>query len=180
MIFGATKVGAVFAISTFFLFSLNGCSSSPKVKSQAYAQLSSRRTFEYSFPTVWKALEESLRKFKVVDRDPNEVDVVELKQLKRRSLKTDWIYSQSRDKYIEYAVNGSPRKTYLQTRYRYSIVAQKTLGGIDVNVNVDEEIEKLKNDGSSAGYDSVSDVDPTRASEFLDRLNQAVLAAPAI
>src|SRR5690349_2685110 len=102
-----------------FAFFFSGCASTPEVKTQAYAKLNNQRTYEYEFPVVWKGIEESLSKFKITDRDPSEATPLEMRKLTRRTLDTDWIYGQSRDKYQEYKVNGSPRKIYLQTRFKY-------------------------------------------------------------
>ena len=157
----------------------SGCSSVgvPPVQSQAYAALGHERVFESEFHLVWKALEEAMHKVKVVDRDPSEVDSGELKRLTRRTMETDWAYTQSRDKYQEYKVNGSPRKTYLMARIKYKIEAKKILGGIQVVVNTVEEIEQLKEDGSSAGWSRSETPDSSRANEVLDKLQQALLAA---
>jgi predicted PilT family ATPase len=156
---------------------LNACSSAPPVKSQAYAELKDHRTFEHDFVSVWKAIEEATRSYKVTDRDPSEVSVLELRKLKDRTLQTDWIYGQSRDKYQEYAVNGSTRKTYLQTRVRYKIMAHSVMGGTEVSIHFDEEVESLKSDGSSGGYSGVDRKDPTRASELLDKISTSILSA---
>jgi hypothetical protein len=164
-------------ILSFVLTLLNGCSSTPEVKTQAYAKLSNERTYEYDFPTVWKGIEEAVRKYKVTSRDPSEVDDLEMKKLAQRDLETGWIYGQSRDKYIEYQVNGSPRKTYLQTRFRYLVTAKSQIGGVTVTVKTKEEIEKLNSDGSPAGYSSVSGVDTSRPSELLDKIKIAILSA---
>ena len=163
---------AVFGLTT-------GCSSAPPVKSQAYAKLNDQRMFEYDFPVVWKGIESALKNYKIVSRDPSNDDVgpLELQKLDKRTLETDWIYGQSRDKYQEYQVNGTPRKKYLQTRLKYRIVAKRVIGGTDVKVNTEEEIEKLKNDGSSAGFDSVDEPDASRAHELLDKINLAILSA---
>lgn len=160
------------------LLSMLSCSSSPKVKQQAYAKLQSSRTFEYDFPTVWKGIEAAFTNYKITDRDPSDVDVNELKNLRERTLKTDWIYAQSRDKYQEYKVNGSPRKQYLQTRLRFEVVAASVMGGVDVKVKPDEEIEKLDKNGKGDGYSSVDHPDTSRAGEVLDKINQAILSLP--
>ena len=159
------------------------CSSGPKVKQQEYAKLSNKRTFENPFPTVWRGIELSLHEQKVLERDPEEPtdnSEFELRKLDRRTMETDWIYTQSRDKYVEYQVNGSPRKQYLQLRFKYLIDAQKVIGGTDVKVDVREEIEKIDKQGNPDGYDKMAEPDPGRASELLDKINQAILSAPNI
>jgi hypothetical protein len=158
---------------------LSACSSAPilPVQAQAYAALSHERVFENDFHVVWKALEEVMRKAKVVDRDPSEVDTLELKALTRRTLETDWVYTESRDKYQEYSVNNTPRKVYLMARIKYRVEAKKILGGVQVVVNTIEEIDRLRQDGSSAGYSRSETPDPSRANEILDKIQQAILAA---
>jgi hypothetical protein len=149
------------------------------VRKQAYAELKTNRDFEYEFPVVWKAIEETLRKQKVVKRDPDEVNEVELRRLGKRTAETDWAYTQSRDKYFEYEVNGTPRKKYLQARMRFVIRAEKKLGAVNVAVRFEEELEKMRTDGTADGYEASEAVDSSRASELLDRINQAILASSA-
>lgn len=155
------------------------CSSVPEVKKQAYAALKSERVFETEYPKLWKAIEATLRNYRVVERDPQEVAFNEWSSLRERSLETDWIFTQSRDKYQEYQVNGFPRKKYLQTKMRYRIQTRTVMGGVEVSVHVDEEIERLRTDGSSDGYTAM-DADVTRGAEMLDRINAQLLALPAI
>ena len=158
--------------------SFPGCSSGPEVKQQAYAKLSNQRTFEYEFPVVWKAIEETLRNYRVINRDPKDVDANEMRRLRHRTLETDWIFTKSNDKYIEYKVNGLPRKVYLQTRLKYKIDAQSVIGGVSVTVKTQEEVEKLKEDGSPDGWDKVDEEkDTARASDLLDRFNMSILSA---
>lgn len=154
------------------------CSSPMPVKKQAYAELKSERTFENEFPEVWKAIEAAFRNHRIEERDPAEVDPIELKRLRERRLRTDWIFSQSRDKYVEYKVNDFPRKKYLQLKVRYTIVAKAVMGGIHVSVSAEEEIENLNPDGSSAGYSPADKADSGRAAEILDRINGQLLGAP--
>jgi hypothetical protein len=165
-------------MSVFFLISFFGCASGPEVKQQKYAVLSSQRTFEHEFPVVWKGIETALKNNSIAKRDPDEVTPVELSKLSERTLETNWIYGQSRDKYIEYKVNETPRKKYLKTRFKYLISAHKNIGGTDVKVDLDEEIEELNGDGTSKGYSSTDLKDSSRMNELLDRINQAIIAAP--
>jgi hypothetical protein len=153
------------------------CSSSPPVKSQAYANLPNHRMMEYDFPVVWKGIEAATRNLKVVDRDPSEVGVLEMNKLSHRTLETDWLYAQSRDKYEEYQSNGSPRKIYLQTRIKYKVDARKVMGGTEVSVKTQEEIERLKSDGTSGGYETSNTPDPSRANEMVEKINGAILSA---
>jgi hypothetical protein len=154
-----------------------GCTSAPKVQSEAYATLNNHRVFEFEFPVVWKGIESALRNYKITNRNPEEVGVLEMNKLTHRSLETDWLYVQSRDKYEQYEANGSPRKVYLQARVRYEVEARKVMGGVDVTVKTREEVERLKTDGTSAGYEGSDTPDPSRANEVLDRINGAILSA---
>jgi hypothetical protein len=159
------------------LLALFGCSSSPKVKQQAYAKLANERDFEYEFPVVWKAIESSFRNYKIAERDPSEVGILEMNKLSRRTLTTDWILGQSRDKYIEYKINNTPRKQYLQTRVKYELRAESKIGGTNVFVKTAEEIEKLDKNGKPAGWDSVGSVDSSRAAEVLEKIAQNLNSA---
>ncbi len=157
---------------------IQGCSSSPSVKSQDYAKLKTETVFEYEFPQVWRGIEAAVRGLKITDRDPNEVDEVEMKKLRERTLKTDWIFSKSREKFIEYKVNGLPRKQYLQNRVKFEIQAERVMGGVKVAVFQEEEIERLNADGTPAGYESAGSEDTARANELLGKIKTAILAAP--
>ena len=170
---------ALVALAAFSM-TLAGCASSgPVVQQEKYAKLSSSRYFDYEFPTVWKGIEETFRNYKVTDRDPSDVDSIEMKKLRRRSLETDWIYGQSRDKYAETNIGGIPRRINLQTRVKYEVIAEVRIGGTQVTVNPHEEVEKLNDDGSPNGYESVPDesIDPSRANEILEKINMAILSA---
>jgi hypothetical protein len=167
-------------VSALFLGGFSSCSSSPQVKQEDYARLKDSRTFEYEFPVVWRAIEDVLHEYVVTNRDPNKVGIVEMKKIRSRSIDTDWVYSRSTEKYVEYKVNDSPRKIYLQTRIRFHLTARTVLGGVDVTVDPQEEIEKLKDDGSSQGFVSAESPDRTLAGSMLDKINQAILAAPNI
>ncbi len=157
---------------------LVGCSSPQPVKTQAYAKLSHQRVFEYDFPKVWKGIEEALRNHKILDRDPKEVNPLELKKLTERTLETDWVYGQSRDKYHEYQVNGSPRKVYLQSRFKYFIEAKSQIGGVKVSIKTHEEIEELNADGTPSGYVEMKEPDPSRPSDLIDKIGLSILSAP--
>ncbi len=156
----------------------SGCASTPDVKTEAYAKLPDHHTFEYDFPTVWKGIELALKDHKITSRDPGDVDINEMRRLTKRMLQTDWIYGRSDTKYMEYKVNGLPQKQWLQTRYRFTVITHSVMGGVDVKIQTEEEIERLNSDGTSAGYSSVMTPDPRRASLLLDKINQALIAAP--
>ncbi|MEK6578598.1 MAG: hypothetical protein AABZ55_05170 [Bdellovibrionota bacterium] len=166
---------ACLLIMTAF-FTIVGCAGAP-VKKQAYAGMPTQRTFENEFPEVWKGIETAFKNHRVSGRDPETVESLEMKNLKERSLKTDWVVARSRDKYQEYKVNSLPKKVYLQTRVRFEVIAKKVMGGTNVSVHMDEEIERLKEDGSSDGFSSVSELDTSRAGEILEKIQNSMLSA---
>lgn len=167
------------AVSALVLAALlTGCATrAMPVQRQEYAELKDSRTFEHEFPVVWKGIERVFAKHKVTDRDPAKVNEVELRSLAARTLRTDWIIGQSRDKYVEFKVNDSPRRKLLQVRFRYTVEAKRSMGGADVRVRMDEEIERVRPDGSPAGWDRAERVDSSRVSEVLDQIQQAILSA---
>jgi hypothetical protein len=167
----------IFTGMSLILFALS-CSSGPKVKQQAYATLPAHRVFEFEFPVVWNGIEIALKNQKIIVQDPKDVSTLELKKLTKRSLETDWIYSQSQDKYQEYKINDSPRKKALQVRYRYFLKAKSVLGGTEVVIQTEEEIERLNSDGTSAGYSETDAEDSSLSSGLLDKIQFAILAAP--
>jgi len=156
---------------------MTGCSHTLPIKKQEYAVLKDTRTFEREFPEVWKGIEKTFRRYKVTSRNPSKVDAVEMKSIEERSLETDWIMGQSRDKYVEFTVNDSPRRKLLQVRFRYQVEAKRSLGGTDVRVKMEEEIERVKPTGQTAGWDRVSEIDTSRVNEVLDQMDQAMLSA---
>lgn len=168
------------AAALVLLAGFSSCSSAPEVKQEEYAKLKDARMYEYEFPVVWKAIEDTLRGYVVTSRDPNKVGIVEMKKIRQRTIDTDWVYSRSTEKYLEYKVNDSPRKIYLQTRTRYHLIARTVLGGVEVTVDPQQEIEKLREDGSSEGFVAADNPDRSLANAMLDKINQSLLAAPNI
>jgi hypothetical protein len=159
------------------LTALPACSSGSKVRTQEYARLSEKRQFEYELPIVWRGIENALHGYKITKREPSEVNEVQLKHLTRRKLETDWIYSESKTRYQEYRSNDTPRKKYLLTRFKYEITAQSVMGGTDVSVVTDEEVEKLKDDGTTESWERMDRADSSRGNEIIDRINLAILSA---
>ena len=169
---------AAFLLALSLSLASAACSSGPAVKSQAYAKLSDHRTYEYDIPVAMRGIEKALSGLKIVRRDPDEVSDLEARKLTSRRYETDWVYGQSRDKYVEYAVNDSPRRKMLQTRYKFDIEARSRIGGTDVSVRMTEEIERLKDDGTPAGYVAADEPDTSRVAEMLEKIQLGVLSAP--
>ena len=173
---GNLFIGA--AILGTWAVSVVGCSHGGQVKTMAYASMPDHRTYEFEFPIVWKAIENAVRGIKIDDRSPGEVSVQEMRKLAKRSLRTDWIFTQSNDKYREYQVNSFKQKRYLPSRVKYQISAEKVMGGTEVRVGTTEEIDPLKTDGTPDGYVQV-EADPARSHDMLEKINAALLSAPA-
>jgi hypothetical protein len=155
---------------------LSGCSSAPTIKKQEYATLKAERVFESELPWVWEAIEVSFQDHPVVERSPQKIQSPsDWRGVASRRLKTDWIYAQSRDKYVEYTVNDHPRRQALQMRVAYEVEAKRVLGGTEVKVGVREEIQKVDSKGQPSGYRKMSDseVDTSRQHGLLEtiRLN---------
>jgi hypothetical protein len=156
---------------------VSACASTPDVKKQAYADLREKWTFESELPTVWKGIEKAFENYRVSERDPSEVSQLEMKHLRERTLETDWVIGQSRDKYIEFKVNDLPKKQYLQTRVRFKVRASRVLGGTEVAVHTDEELERLNADGSVKGWEEADTRDTSRTNEMIEKIKLAILSA---
>src|SRR3712207_3200769 len=119
------------ALAAILLLTLTtGCAGTRPANQQSrYAKLRSDRVYDAELPAVWKGIEKVVANYKVTDRDPSEVDPLEYKKVKKRELETDWIYSQSRDKYQVAWTNGVPKQIPLQSRIRYKITAERQLAG---------------------------------------------------
>jgi len=152
-----------------------GCASSLPYKTQEYAAQRSERTFEYEMPVVYRAIEKALEKQNVQKRSPKKVTNSELNQLSEAEWVTDWIYSQSRDKYVEYTIDSIPRRKPLQVRLKQTIVARRNIAGVQISVRTEEELERINANGSPNGYEEVTP-DSSRAAELLDRIQLAILS----
>lgn len=144
--------------------SIAACSSG-SYKTQGYARLSNAKDFEDEYPVVWKATLAALSEYKINEQDEED-----------GLIETDWIYSTSNEKYVEYRVNGLPRKKYLQNRYKLNVRLQKQIESVKVTVDPKEEIEGLNADGTSDGWKSASDIDTTRASEMIKNIEFKILS----
>lgn len=154
-----------------------GCSTAPTVKSQGYAQLQNHRSFDYELPIVWKGIEEALKSYRILRRAPDPIDALDLNRSDFRSLETDWVYSQSREKYVEFKLNGFPKKQYLQTRLKYRVSAKKVLGGVEVKIFTSEEVENIKADGTPGSYEPSAVPDSAPAHQLLEKIENSILAA---
>jgi hypothetical protein len=161
----------------------SSCSSPMPVKQQAYAKLSNVRQFDAELGEVWRAMKKVHENKKILKSEPKVSLDVRSPEFKRRTsvlLATDWIYGQSTDKYVEYQLRGAPQKKYLATRLKYELEAKSVMGGVEVKIDTEEEIEELKADGSSLGFRPVQELDTSRAAGLLDEIETAIRALPNI
>lgn len=90
------------------------------------------------------------------------------------SIRTGWVYSTSKDKYVEYNHNGSPRRKTLSVRRRYSYTAVPSLAGSQVTYGVEEEIQKVDlTTGEPKGWENV-DPSPAAYDMLAKRLRQKI------
>lgn len=149
-----------------------GCASAPAVpmSRERYARLSNERFFNSDVITVWKSVARVTENYRITQR--------EIDGSTARALKTDWIYTRSRDKHDSIRIHGEVKTLPLQSRIRFKIMAHGVLGGTEVQVETSEEIEQLGTDGRSQGYRAVADADKdtSRASDLLDKIGLALIS----
>lgn len=155
-------------ILLFSVLSLFACSS-VDYKKQGYAKLSNTKDFEEDYKLVWKGMFEAAKEYRVTDSNQEDGEI-----------ETDWIYTTSNDKYVEYESNGFPRKHFLQTRYRFKLKAEKMLRKVKVTAKITEEVENIKSDGSFDSWKEISDVDTARENEMIKNIEMKILSRPNI
>lgn len=151
--------------ATVLMFVFIGCSSSPNIKKQQYAALSNSKDFEEEYAKVWKAIVIATEDMKIADKDSD-----------KGKMETEWIYSTSTEQYVEFKVNGFPRKHYIQSRYKYFISAEKMMGKVNVTVTTKQEIEKMKQDGTFDSWAHADVPDSSKASELINSIEFKLLS----
>lgn len=87
------------------------------------------------------------------------------------TVETGWVYSTSKNRYVEFKFNGKPSRKPLRIRRTYSYTVTPNLSGTQVLLEVKEEVMKIEFDtGKESGWSSVKE-DPA-AFEMLSRLLQ--------
>jgi hypothetical protein len=92
------------------------------------------------------------------------------------SVATGWVYSTSKDKYVEYKHNGTPHRKILPVRRKYTYTALPSLGGSEVTFGIDEEIQVVDlNSGEPKGWKNVA---PAQSAydDMAQRLRQKIHA----
>ncbi len=145
----------------------SGCSSGPQAKTQDYAELTNTKTLEHDFDVVWKGTKKALSDYRIEEADEEDGLIV-----------TDWAYSTSARRYVEVKVNGMPRRKYLQTRYKYKVYVKRQIVGTQVQVNLNEQVENINNDGIFKGWSDAEEPDSARENETLKNIERTILSAP--
>ncbi|MGE4231892.1 MAG: hypothetical protein AB7F43_01055 [Bacteriovoracia bacterium] len=153
-------------ILLFPIFVLSCASAPGTYKSEIYAKLPNSRVFEEEYSVVWKGILKALEVYKL--EKVEEEDGI---------ASTDWVYSTSNERFLEYRVNGLPRRKYLQSRYKYTVTAEKQMAGVKVIVNTEEESEYLKPDGSFDLWKAV-ETETNKSNELLRNIELKILSRP--
>jgi len=59
------------------------------------------------------------------------------------SVQTGWVYSTSKDKFVEFKFNNTPRRKPLRIRRKYVFTVTPSLSGSQVQMNIEEEVLKI-------------------------------------
>jgi hypothetical protein len=71
------------------------------------------------------------------------------------SIQTGWVYSSSKNKYVEFTMNGKPKRKPLKVRRKYGYTAIPSLAGSQVVFQVEEEVMKVDfKTGEDSGWSS--------------------------
>ncbi len=142
-----------------------GCASAPPVKTQQYARLNNIKEYEAEFANVWVASLKALSDYELTEKDRDDGLIV-----------TDWVYTTSTEKYVDYTVNGFPRKKYLQIRVQYKVTVEPLLGRTRVRVLPQEEVEVLGPSGEFKKWATNDDFDSANAAKILDKISLNLLS----
>jgi len=89
---------------------------------------------------------------------------------------TGWVYSVSKDKYVQYDYNGTPRRKPLTLRRTYSFSVKPSLAGSEVTMKVEEEIQEIDlKTGESKSWKRM-EAEPSAYDLMLRRLREQVRA----
>lgn len=135
---------------------LAACASNPH--NASYKEEQNVANFQNSKSFV-ESPEEILRAARaVLDEWQQESDPPVGKTLKANSesVQTGWVYSTSKDKYVEFTMNGKPKRKPLKVRRKLGYAATPSLAGSEVVFIVEEEVQKVDfQTGQETGWNSV-------------------------
>lgn len=138
------------------LFLFASCASNPHEAS--YKEEKNVANFENARSFAEKP-EEILRAARaVLDEWQQESDPpVNTKNLRSddESVQTGWVYSTAKSKYVEFKMNGKPKRRPLKVRRKYGYTATPSLAGSQVVFMVEEEVQKIDFEtGKEKGWSS--------------------------
>ncbi|MGE3262425.1 MAG: hypothetical protein AB7K68_11650 [Bacteriovoracia bacterium] len=155
------------------LLALTACSSGPKGKykeEENAPKFATSRSFTETPETILRAARAVLDE---LSRESSPPSTGALKG-NDESVRTGWVYSTSRDKYVEFYFNGSPRRKLLGMRRKYSYTAVPNLAGSQVTFGVEEEIQNVDlKSGEANGWKSV-DPSPSAYDLMAKKLRQKI------
>lgn len=134
---------------------LSACSSGPKAKykeEENTAKFATERSFTETPDTVLRAARA------VLDELMHESDPPATGALKgnEESVRTGWVYGLSKDKWVAYDFNGTPRRKQLAVRRKYTYTVVPGLAGTKVNYGIEEELQQVDlKSGEPTGWKSV-------------------------
>lgn len=137
------------------------------------AHFANSKTFENPVSDVEKATF-LLLKEKIAASNPATTGADPKVEKDPSRISTGWIYEVSKDKYLEYQVNKSPRRKKLSVRRQYSVTILPSVAGSDVTISVQEEIEDIDlKTGASKGW-KASSVDTAAYQQFYSDLGDKI------
>lgn len=135
--------------------SLVSCSSGPKAKykeEENTPKFSTGRSFTESPDTILRAARAVLDEMMRASEPPATASL----KGNDESVRTGWVYSMSKDKYVEFPFNGTKKRKSLQVRRKYTYTAVPNLAGSQVTYGIEEEIQKVNlKTGEPDGWSSV-------------------------
>jgi hypothetical protein len=165
-------------MKNFFLLFLvtifTACASTPKgtYKEQATPKFANTKDFNEKPEEVRRAAKVVLEELTQASEPPASKKVHE----DGDTLRTGWVYGTSRDKYVEYKHNGTPRRKALAVRRQYAYTISPGLGGSQVIISLEEEVEDVDlNTGENQGWKNAAP-DQAIYDQMLRKLREKIRA----
>ena len=140
------------------------CGTASIKKEKKLPQFISGDFVEGSYEAVWKALGTATQDYPVVESDPSE-----------GHLETGWLAGQSKTHYSPYQGRyQSPKRLPLSSRYRLFVDLEKKVGGIEVHIESEEQIQMLDNEGKPTGKWKQIEPDTRHHQELISAIREAL------
>lgn len=147
-----------------FLSLIVACGTAPVEKEKKLPQFISGDFVEGSYDVVWKALETAMQDYPIVESDPSE-----------GYLETGWIGGRSKTHYAPYKGRyESPKRLPLSSRFRFFVDLEKKVGGVQINIESEEQIQLLDNEGKSTGRWKQIEPDTRHHKELIAAIREAL------